>query len=145
MRRVLASALVAFSLSASAVAAAPADLDAWVKTAQQRLDKVLGEPVGFSSPGTRIGEVRMHVDAQGNLSGFELIRSTGSAPNDEVVMDAARDMGRLPPPPASVMGHPVVVRVSFITPTSIQERYGLPELKPYVYIEESSVSAPQPK
>lgn len=143
MRRMLASTLAAVFLLGSAVAGAvPADRDAWVKSTEQRLDKVLGDSVGFSTPGTRIGEVRMQVDAQGNTSGYELIRSTGTPQNDEVVMEAARDMGRLPPPPASILGRSIVVRVSFITPTDIEARRGKPELKPYVYVEETPLSTP---
>lgn len=145
MRRVLASAFAAaLLLSPAAVGAAPADRDAWVKAAEQRLDKVLKDAVGFSTPGTRIGEVRMKVDSQGQTSGFEMIRSTGTPQNDAVVMEAAEDLGRLPPPPASVLGRPIVVRVSFITPTDIEARRGKPELKPYVYIEETP-PAPAPQ
>lgn len=138
MRRTLVSAALsaAFLVLPMAAGAAPADRDAWVKATEQRLDRVLGDMVGFSTPGTRIGEVRMKVDSQGNTSDFELIRSTGTPQNDRVVMDAAEDLGRLPPPPPSVLGRPVVVRVSFITPTDIEARRGRPQLQPTIIVEE---------
>lgn len=131
-------------LSISSAAAAEMSQERWKRMVGWKLDTVLDDPDRIAPPGWRIGEATLQLAPGGQVTGWSLTRSTGDARDDRTISRAARLIDRLPPPPSSVAGRPVVLRVAFWTPKRIgtEMRTGQPpRLRPDVLLDDPVLAA----
>lgn len=146
---VLAAGLFA-GLTICSAAAAEVSEERWIRIAEIRLDDQLdaNPPTGWAPPGWRIGEATLTFAPDGRQTGWTLTRSTGDRRDDREISTLARYWGDMPPPPPSLAGRPLVLRVAYYMPPplSLSRLDGrIPTRELEVLIEEPPVAeGPKP-